>query len=65
MNHQSIPIRRAQKGFMTVDVPKGKGQVVLRFIPHGLKEGMIAFLLGILSFACYNTFRNKFQSSKK
>ena len=34
-----------KKGFMAVDVPKGKGQVVLHFVPHGLKEGTIAFLL--------------------
>ena len=64
INNQPVPIQRAQKGFMTVDVPKGKGQVVLQFIPHGLKEGTITFLLGILSFACYNAIRKKSQSSK-
>ena len=64
MDDQPVPIRRAQKGFMAVDVPKGKGQVILQFIPHGLKEGTIAFLLGILSFAGYNAIRNRSQSSK-
>ena len=50
---------------MAVDVPKGKGQVVLQFIPHGLKEGTIAFLLGILSLRLLQCYSKEISILKK
>ena len=41
VNNKKVKIHRAQKGFMKVDVPSGKGKVVLTFIPYGLKIGLI------------------------
>ena len=44
---------------MKLDVKKGEGNVVLTFIPNGLKEGGIAFISGIILFVCYNFLRRK------
>ncbi|MEQ9764874.1 YfhO family protein [Streptococcus sp. ZJ151] len=56
VNGKKTAIRRAQKGFMVVDVPKGRGSVKLTFIPQGLKEGSLLSLLGLGLFICYHSF---------
>ena len=53
INHKKVKIQRAQKGFMKVDVPSGKGEVVLTFIPYGLKTGLLISLLASIIFCCY------------
>ena len=47
---QPISIHKAQEGFMKVDVKKGRGKVILKFFPNGLKEGILCFILGIIIF---------------
>lgn len=59
LNGKSVPISRAQNGFMKVDVPSGKGELILTFIPHGFKLGVCCFISGILLFTSYNWFRKK------
>ena len=44
---------------MKVDVKKGSGRVILNFLPQGLKEGIVCFILGITTFSLYNYKRNK------
>ncbi|MBP2624116.1 YfhO family protein [Streptococcus oricebi] len=51
---KTLKIERAQKGFMKVDVKKGKGTIKLSFVPQGFKEGLICFILGITCFILYN-----------
>lgn len=53
-NGKSLPITKAQGGFMKVDVTAGKGTVQLTFIPQGLKEGTMLSLSGIIIFLIYN-----------
>ena len=50
---QPISIYKAQEGFMKVDVKKGRGKVILKFFPSGLKEGILCFILGIIIFTIY------------
>ena len=59
INHKKVKIHRAQKGFMKVDVPSGKGKVVLTFIPYGLKTGLVISLLASIIFCCYAYFIRK------
>lgn len=59
LNGKPVTLKRAQNGFMKLDVKKGEGNVVLTFIPNGLKEGGIAFISGIILFVCYNFLRRK------
>ena len=59
INHKKVKIQRAQKGFMKVDVPSGKGKVVLTFIPYGLKTGLLISLLASIIFCCYAYFIRK------
>ena len=61
LNGKPVTLKRAQNGFMKLDVKKGEGKVVLTFIPNGLKEGGIAFISGIILFVCYNFLRRKRQ----
>jgi len=44
---------------MKVDVPSGKGEVVLTFIPYGLKTGLLISLLASIIFCCYAYFIRK------
>ena len=54
---KQIPLKKAQEGFMKVDIKAGKGRVTLRFLPQGLKEGSLLSLLGILLFIGYHFWR--------
>ncbi|MDO4668001.1 MAG: YfhO family protein [Streptococcus sp.] len=64
LNGHPISLKKAQNGFMKVDVKKGKGVVKLQFIPNGLKEGVFAFFIGILLFVIYNHWRkNKIRTT--
>lgn len=53
LERQQLPVTKAQKGFLAVTVPKGKGTVTLTFIPYGFKSGALLSLLGIFLFFCY------------
>ncbi|MGT2911981.1 YfhO family protein [Streptococcus cameli] len=53
LNGQNISIKRFQKGLMKIDVPKGKGKIVLTFIPNGFWIGCICFLSGIVLYLFY------------
>lgn len=59
LNGKPVNLQKAQNGFMKIDVPKGKGQATLIFIPCGLKEGCIASLSGISLFLLYQRVRKK------
>ena len=60
---KKVPLKRAQNGFMKLDVNRGAGRVTLSFVPRGLKEGTAAFILGIVLFFFYD--RVRFKWSKK
>ena len=53
-NCDHVTIYKAQDGFMKVDVKKGSGRVILKFIPRGFKEGIGCFIFGIALFTLYN-----------
>lgn len=59
LNGQSVSISRAQNGFMKVDVPAGQGEVILTFVPHGFKLGVIFLILSILLFNYYEILYRK------
>ena len=42
-----VPVKQAQTGFMTVPLSEGSHTVQLRFIPQGLKIGIVCFLSAI------------------
>ncbi|MGT2785405.1 YfhO family protein [Streptococcus merionis] len=54
VNGKKTPIEPFQKGLMKIAVPKGKGEIVLTFVPNGLVEGSIAFVVGIALFFIYD-----------
>ena len=54
VNGKPVKIRRAQKGFMVVDVPAGKGQVKLSFLPNGIKLASLLSLAGLILFISYS-----------
>lgn len=61
VNGKKTTIRRAQKGFMSVNVPKGKRTIELTFIPQGLKEGSLLSLLGLGLFIFYSLLSKFFK----
>ncbi|MGT2744151.1 YfhO family protein [Streptococcus phocae subsp. phocae] len=50
LNGKKVVVGKAQGGFVKVDVPKGKGKLVLTFVPHGFKHGLIVSVIGIILF---------------
>jgi uncharacterized membrane protein YfhO len=59
LNGKPIKIRRAQHGFMKIDVPKGQGTVVLTFVPQGFWTGLLSSLAGIILFFLYSLFKQR------
>ncbi|MBM7641886.1 YfhO family protein [Streptococcus loxodontisalivarius] len=55
-NGKTLNVRKAQNGFMAIDVEAGKGSVTLTFIPDGLKEGALLSLSGLILFSIYTFF---------
>ena len=51
---KKIEIKQAQTGFMKVDVPEGKGNITLSFIPNGFITGAICSFTSLLLFGIYN-----------
>ncbi|TCD45478.1 copper ABC transporter permease [Streptococcus sp. X16XC17] len=64
LNGKKIGLKKAQNGFTKVDVPKGKGILVLTFIPSGFRIGLASFFIGIGSFIGYDSYRKKTTSKK-
>lgn len=54
LNGKPVKIRKAQKGFIAVDVPAGKGKVKLSFIPNGFKSASLLSIAGLILFLLYN-----------
>ena len=54
VNGKKIAITKFQEGFMKVNLKKGKGQIVLTFIPKGFILGMILSIIGVCLFILYN-----------
>ncbi|WP_032799567.1 YfhO family protein, partial [Streptococcus sobrinus] len=54
VNGKPVKIRKGQKGFMVVDIPAGKGQVKLSFLPNGFKLASLLSLAGFTLFIIYN-----------
>ena len=42
--------QKAQGGFLSVTIPKGKGRVILTFIPNGFKLGLSLSCVGIIAY---------------
>ncbi|MBM9832710.1 YfhO family protein, partial [Enterococcus faecalis] len=59
VNGQKTIIEPFQNGLIKIKVAKGQGKVVLTFIPKGLREGVIAFLAGIVGFFLYDLTKKK------
>ena len=59
VNSKKVKIYRSQKGFMKVNIPSGKGKVVLTFVPYGFKTGTLISCLSSLTFCCYAYFIRK------
>ena len=59
LNGKPIKIRRAQQGFMKIDVPKGQGTVFLTFVPQGFWTGLLSSLAGIILFFLYSLFKQR------
>lgn len=59
LNGKKIKILPAQEGFMKVDIPSGKGKLVLTFIPQGLVIGFYSFLSGVFLFILYFFYKKK------
>ena len=49
-----VPVKQAQTGFMTVPLSEGSHTVQLRFVPQGLKIGVVCFLSAIGIFIVYD-----------
>lgn len=60
VNGNNIPIRRAQNGFMVIDVPKGQGKVVLTFAPYGFRLGLIISIAAATFFIFYDRLMKRF-----
>lgn len=55
-NGKKVPIRKAQDGFLLLDVKKGRGKIELSFIPNGFKEGVIISVISLVLALIYFTF---------
>lgn len=50
---KKLPLKKAQGGFMKVDIKAGEGKVILTFLPQGFIQGAILSITGILLFISY------------
>ncbi|HGF1449921.1 TPA: YfhO family protein [Streptococcus suis] len=53
LDGQPVTIKKAQGGFMKIDVPTGQGKLQLTFIPQGFFLGLGLSILGLLGFILY------------
>lgn len=64
-NGHKLPVKRAQNGFMVLDVPAGSGNVTLTFIPQGFILGASLSLAGVLGMISYLIYQQKRQQTNK
>ncbi|MBF0786975.1 MULTISPECIES: YfhO family protein [unclassified Streptococcus] len=62
---KTLPIKKAQNGFMKIGVTKGNGMIILSFIPQGFVIGACCFVAGTLLFILYNRIRNNKHGTRK
>lgn len=53
-NGKKLPILKAQRGFMKINVKKGSGTINMVFVPNGFKLGILTSLLGVCLFLGFN-----------
>ena len=54
-----VKVKQAQTGFMTVPVTRGTHTVKLSFVPQGLKQGSLCFVLALITFISYDRYSKK------
>ncbi|WP_159545487.1 YfhO family protein [Streptococcus halichoeri] len=63
VNGRSVTLRKIQNGLVGINIPSGKGKVVLTFLPYGLKTGGLISVLGcLLYFSSYYYSKKKRQA---
>lgn len=55
-NGKYLTISKAQNGFMKINVKKGKGIIILTYLPKGFKEGGLLSIFGIFCFLIYQKY---------
>ncbi|MGT2750072.1 YfhO family protein [Streptococcus orisasini] len=56
---KKLNIKKAQGGFMKINVKKGRGKITMTFIPQGFRQGIMISCSGILLFVLYRAFYKK------
>ncbi|GCF94328.1 copper ABC transporter permease [Enterococcus florum] len=56
---KTVPISSFQNAFVSIDVPEGKHQISLSYVPKGFMVGAISFVVSILLFLLYLRFLRK------
>lgn len=56
---QPLPVKSANDGLILLDAKKGHGEIVLTFVPNGLKEAAILSSIGIISFVLFYSHRKR------
>ncbi|HEL0619418.1 YfhO family protein [Streptococcus equi] len=51
LNGRPVALKKAQGGFIRIDVPKGSGKLVLTFVPNGFTLGLLLSFIGILLYS--------------
>nr|WP_235925334.1 YfhO family protein [Streptococcus catagoni] len=64
INQQEVAIKKAQDGFMSIDVKKGKGKLLMTFVPNGLKEGIFISIFAFFLASIYQ-FLTIYKSKKR
>ncbi|MGT2896108.1 YfhO family protein [Streptococcus entericus] len=56
---QPLPVKSANGGLILLDAKKGHGEIVLTFVPNGLKAATILSSIGIISFVLFYSHRKR------
>ncbi|MGT2949511.1 YfhO family protein [Streptococcus devriesei] len=56
---EKVDIKKAQGGFMKINVKKGRGKITMTFIPQGLHQGILISSFGIFLFILYRLYYQK------
>ncbi|MGT2756734.1 YfhO family protein [Streptococcus ovuberis] len=65
VNGETIPIEPFQDGLIHINVPEGRGEVILTFIPQGFLIGLLCFLCGLFLFIIHHFFYTRNRAYKK
>lgn len=62
---RSVPVKKGFNNLLAIPLSKGQQNIVIRFVPNGLKLGLMISAVGVIAFIVYIVYEEKGQYSLK